>query len=481
MEESGQTTRRLRGVDSYLWYNEAPTNHMHTLKVAVLDTAASPIAYSVENFTRMLAERLHLIPSFRWRLQETPFGLHHPVWVDDPQFDINSHVFRVTAEPPGGPRQMDEAISRIAGSPLRRDRPLWEVHLVEGLADGRVAAVAKIHHAMADGGAAANQLLNVTDESAGRQKSPAVVPWHPAQPPSRRALITSALKAHPSQALRLPALVRKTWRGQRAARGYWRRHPKGRVRPWSAPRTFLNGTIDDRRRFATTSIPLRSVQALRADTIYTVNDIVLALATDALRQILLERNELPAVPVVVNVPAETGTRADRLYGNSVGLLFTSLPVQLSDGAARLQHIHDHVQTARHARELLGPELFDEWLEYIPPKVFAWLTRLNATSKLLARLPPMMNVVVSNVRGPAEPLSLGGFPIADVFSVGPLDIGMALNITVWSYAGNLNFTVLSCPLQIPDPHTVTGAVQQAFTELQQAFRPTPARAARPAEN
>jgi len=95
--------RRLQGVDSYLWYNETPTNHMHTLKVAVLDTAASPIPYSAAKFTRILAERLHLLPSFRWRLQQTPLALHHPVWAEDPAFDITRHVFRVTADAPGGP------------------------------------------------------------------------------------------------------------------------------------------------------------------------------------------------------------------------------------------------------------------------------------------------------------------------------------------------------------------------------------------
>lgn len=473
--------RRLRGVDSYLWYNETPTNHMHTLKIAILDTTRSPVPYSADTFIRTLDERLHLIPSFRWRLQETPLGLHHPVWVEDPEFDISRHVFRVTADPPGGPRQMDDAIGRIAGKPLHRDRPLWEVHLVEGLADGRVAAVAKIHHSMADGGAAANQLLNVTDSPTTSDGAQTVVPWLPAPLPSRRAMVTSALKSHPRQALSLPRLLRKTWRGQRAASRYWRQHADftdSRVRPWTGPPTFINGIIDARRRFATTSIPLSSVQALRTGTDFTINDIILTAVTEALHQVLLARNELPTVPLVANVPAETGLRPDRLFGNAVGLLFIGLPVQLPDHRQRLRAIHDGVRVARQARELLGPELLDEWLEYIPPKLFARLARLHATSKLLAGLRPMMNVVVSNVRGPSVRLSLGAYPIADIFSVGPLDIGMALNVTVWSYAGNLNFTALACPRQIPDAHIITDALQHAFKDLRHARMATRDAAVRP---
>ena len=459
--------RRLQGVDSYLWYNETPTNHMHTLKIAVLDTAASPIPYSAEKFTRILGERLHLLPSFRWRLQETPLALHHPVWAEDPAFDITRHVFRVTADAPGGPQQLHDCIGRIAETPLRRDRPLWEVHLVEGLANGQVAAVAKIHHAMADGGAAANQLLNVTDAVSSALPASSPQPWCPAPPPSRPRLMLSALQAHPRQARGLPGLLAKTWRGHRAAARYWHEHRAWRARPWSAPRAFTNGTIDARRRFATTSTPLSAVQALRRGTNYTINDIVLAVVTEALRQILLARHETPSAPLIANVPADSGLRRDRLFGNSVGLLFTALPVELPDRRQRLQHIHDGVRIARNARELLGPELLDEWLEYIPPSLFARLARLNARSKLLAKLPPMMNVVVSNVRGSSTRLSLGGYPIANVYSVGPLDVGMALNITVWSYADRLNFSVLTCPRQIPDPHIVTDALQRAFTGLEDA--------------
>ena len=458
--------QRLRGVDAYLWYNDTSANPMHTLKVVVLDTARSAVPYSADQFVASLDERLHLLPSFRWRLLETPFGLHHPVWAEDPAFDIRRHVRRWTATAPGGPRDMDEVIGRIASTPLPRDRPLWEVHLIEGLANNRVAAVAKIHHAMADGGAAANQLLNVAERSPLEGVPPPIEPWKPEPLPTGKELVASALADHPRQARSLPKLIRKTWRGRRVTKRYWSRQTAPRVRPWTAPRTFLNTPIDQRRTFATTSISLAAAQDVRRDTVYTLNDVVLAVITQALRRILSQRGELPSGPLVANVPAATGQRPDRLFGNSVGLMFAGLPVHLPGAVERLDFIHGCVLAARKAHELAGPELLDEWLEFVPPKPFAWASRFYARSKVLARRPPMMNVVASNVRGPATELSISGHPIAELFSVGPLDVGMALNVTVWSYAGSLNFTVLSCPRQLPDAHIVTDAVRAAFEELEQ---------------
>jgi diacylglycerol O-acyltransferase / wax synthase len=462
VKESELSLRRLRGVDAYVWYNQTPTNHMHTLKVAILDTARAAVPYSAERFSSDLNDRLHRIPSFRWLLRETPLGLHHPVWVDDPDFDIARHVFRTTAKAPGGPRERDEIIGAVASTPLPGDRPLWQVHLVEGLADGRVAAVVKVHHAMADGNAAANQLLSITDDSEG--VAPPSAPWNPAPVPSRSTLIWQALRAHPPQARRLAELVRQTQRGRRAAKEYWDGRDDSPTRPFSGPRTFLNGTIDQRRGFATTAVPLQAVNTLRGSD-YSVNDFVLAIATGALRRILLDHNDLPGEALVAYVPSATSRLPDRLYGNSVGPLFAQLPVHIDDCRRRLPLIHDGMQSAREANDLLGPHLFDDWLEYVPPKLFTWIAGAYSRSKLVAGRRPRMNVLVSNVRGPSRPLSLFGLPICDFYSVGPLDIGMALNITVWSYAGNLNFTVLTCPAQLPDAHAVTAAIQDAFHELQ----------------
>ena len=145
---------RMSGIDAGFLYMETPTLPMHTLKVALLEPRRGPTTRPA-GIRRAMAERLHLLPPFRRRIVEVPFGIHHPVWVEDPEFDLDHHLRRIAAAAPGGMRELDAVVSRIAATPLDRRRPLWELWIVDGLADGRVAAVAKIHHAVADGVAVA--------------------------------------------------------------------------------------------------------------------------------------------------------------------------------------------------------------------------------------------------------------------------------------------------------------------------------------
>jgi WS/DGAT/MGAT family acyltransferase len=163
---------RLSGLDASFLYTESPAVHMHTLKIGVIDPSGAPGGYSFERFIEVLDQRLHLLPPFRRRPVNVPFGLHHPVWVEDADFDIRRHVRRLAAVVPGGSRELDAVISDVASTPLPRDRPLWEICVVEGLADGRVGFVAKLHHAMADGVAASQLLLNIMALSAEESLAP---------------------------------------------------------------------------------------------------------------------------------------------------------------------------------------------------------------------------------------------------------------------------------------------------------------------
>ncbi|WP_334143391.1 wax ester/triacylglycerol synthase domain-containing protein, partial [Rhabdothermincola sp.] len=152
--------QRLSGLDAGFLYMETPTLHMHTLKVAILEPPeGTPLPF--EAMREEIGARLGLLPGFRQRVLEVPFGFHHPVWVDDPAFDLNYHVRRVVLPPPGNRRQLDETIGQLAGDPLERDRPLWQMYVIEGLEDGRLGVLVKIHHAMADGAAASALLANV--------------------------------------------------------------------------------------------------------------------------------------------------------------------------------------------------------------------------------------------------------------------------------------------------------------------------------
>ena len=206
---------RLSGLDASFLYTESPTVHLHTLKIGVIDPASAPGGYDFERFVDVLEERLHLLPPFRRRVVRVPLGLQHPVWIEDADFDIRRHVRRVRAPAPGSSRELDACIAEVASTPLPRNRPLWEICVVEGLADGRVGFVAKLHHAAADGVAAARLLANVmtpSAESSDAVPDPAPNSWRGEPVPGRRRLLLDAVVDLARLAIALPGLLIRTLR-----------------------------------------------------------------------------------------------------------------------------------------------------------------------------------------------------------------------------------------------------------------------------
>ncbi len=451
---------RLTGVDAGLLYMETPTAHMHTMKIAVLETPGGRVLDRHRIRGEML-RRLSLLPPFRRRLVEVPFGLHHPVWVDV-EVDIDAHLHWVTADPPGSPRQLDEIVSRIASLPLERSKPLWEVWMVEGLEGGRIAAIAKIHHAVADGVAVAALLQNAL--------GPVVDAAHDAprtEPlPTPRQLLREAFRDHRQQIRRLPALVRRTatnLAGVARRRKILEPSPPLPLR--DAPYAAFNGALTRERVFASTTLPLADVKAVRAAFDVTVNDVALAVVAGAIRRYLVARNVLPTKPLLAEVPASTDTQhAARISGNHLSNIFTSLCTDVADPVERLRAIGATARSAKEIHEQLGSEMYQEWSRFAPPRAFASFVRLYSRLKLADRHRPPINVIVSSVPGPREPLEFAGVRLVDLFSVGPIIEGAALNVTAWSYVDHFNVGVLSCPGRLDDPHEITEGIRRSLDEL-----------------
>lgn len=475
--------QRLSGLDAGFLYMETPTLQMHTLKVAILD----PPAGARLPFEAMLEEievRLPLLPGFRQRVLEVPFGFHHPVWVDDPAFDLRHHVHRVVLPPPGDRRQLDETIAELAGVPLDRERPLWEMYVIEGLEEDRLAVLVKIHHAMADGAAASALLANVMsfdDDSAGGDgraaedgAAPATGIWRPAPLPSRGRLLFDAFVDHLRQLARLPVLLVRTITNLRALLRHRRRSQVSTPVPiLSTPRTSFNTALTPHRSFATTRLSLDDAKAVKAAFDVTLNDVVLAVVAGALRAYLLDRGELPRRPLVAGVPVGTDAGGEaRLRGNRVSNLFTSLATDEPDPVKRLLAIHDVTAEAKAMQALIGPETFGSLVQYTPPRPYAWFMRLYSGRHLADRHPPPINLVVSNVPGPSRPLHTAGARLREIYSVGPILEGIGLNVTVWSYLGGLYVGALACRETLPDPHVITEAMHGALEELLTSARQSP---------
>ena len=462
---------RLSGLDAGFLYMETPTLHMHTLKVAVLDRPPGDELPFTEIHDEIRA-RLPLLPPFRRRIVDVPFGFHHPVWIEDPDFDLDYHIRRVLLPTPGDRRQLDDAIADIASVPLDRRRPLWRMHVFEGLDDGRIAVLVKIHHAVADGIASAALLANVMSSRAETEDLP-VDDWHPEPIPTRRELLRDAFRDHLTQLRDFPRLLHRTISNVRALVRHRRQSSVSTPMPMlNTPRTSFNGSLTARRSFVTTSIGERQLRSIRDAFDVTVNDVVLGIVSGAVRSYLLARHELPAVSLVAGVPVAADTSEQRLGGNRVSNLFTSLATDEADPIRRLHRIHEVTAEAKQLQRLLGRETLGDWVQYTPPRPWAWFMRQYSRRHIADRHPPAINLVVSNVPGPSVPLYAAGAELKELYSVGPVLEGIGLNVTVWSYLDRLFVGVLACRDEVPEPWLITDAMQDAVTELATAAAQTP---------
>ncbi|HEX4775813.1 MAG TPA: wax ester/triacylglycerol synthase family O-acyltransferase, partial [Acidimicrobiia bacterium] len=364
----------MAGIDAGFLAMETPSQHMHTLKVAILDVSAVPGGYSFDRFRTVLAGRLDRLPPFRRRIVQVPGRLHHPVWISDPGFDLDSHLHRVELPAPGTREQLDDVVSSIASRPLDRTRPLWELTVVEGLGDATIAFVAKLHHCIADGVTAAEMLLGVLDtdpDADTEQPEEAATPWRADTVPSRTRLVLDAIADVARSLARLPALLGRTVCGLTTAMRARRARTTSAPLPFTTPKLRFNRALTPRRRFVSTTLPLEEVKAVKQALACSVNDVVLALCAGALRRYLDARGELPDRALVASVPVSTrATGARRNAANNVSNLFTTVPVQLADPRARVAEIHAVTAAAKDQLEQLGPDMLADWSELTPPLPFA---------------------------------------------------------------------------------------------------------------
>lgn len=456
--------RRLTAMDAQFLYNEelAPAAHQHTIKVSILGPSAGD-AYSFVQAKAALGSRLHLLPPFRWRVVRVPGDLHHPEFVEDPDFDLDFHVRRMAVPSPGTMRELCELISDVASRPLDRNRPLWELYLVEGLEGGRLASVAKMHHTLADGVASA-ELLDLFYDATPDAPAPPVDTWRPEVIPSRRRRLVAAvpdlarLLAHG-----LPPIVAATRnaRQQRTIEGVAASERPPKV--FTAPKTSFNGMLTPHRSFTMLSVPLADVRKVKSAFGTTINDVVLATAAGGLRRYLGERGELPDRPLVGSVPVSTRPESERMtWGNHLSKIYVSLPTDVSDPVDRLRAAKAAANNAKADLAITRGARIENWIEYLPVSVLRMIGRVFLRQVRAGK--PSENVVVSNVPGPRSTLYIGGTPMESFFSVGPLIEGVGLNITAWSYVDQMNVCLLSCREAVPDLWALTEHLSDAFQEL-----------------
>jgi len=459
--------QRLTGLDASFLYLETPSSHMHVAGLMILDPDGAAEGVTLERVREVYGQRLHLAPPFRRKLATVPFGLHHPLWIEDPDFDIDFHVRGTALPSPGSDEQLATLVGRLVAQPLDRTRPLWEVWVIEGLQGGHVACLTKVHHAAIDG-ASGNELtvalLDLTAEVAIHEPEEE---WVPDRVPSDVEKLGYAATSLARQPLRVAKAGWKTAGTALALRRRNRSEPNltPPPSPFAAPRTPFNMAITPRRSYAFTSVSLPTVRAVKAATGSTVNDVVLALCAGALRSYLEEHGELPEDPLVAMVPVSVRpAELKDTMGNQVSSTFTSLATDVDDPLERLEVIHRCMVQVKEQQNVIGAEVLADWAEFAAPAVAGSAARLYSRTKMAGRHRPLFNVTISNVPGPPFPLySIGARMVAN-YPIGPIMDGGGLNMTVMSYLDNLDFGLLACPDVLPDVSQLADGLQAALGEL-----------------
>jgi len=415
-------------------------------------------------FRQVAFPRLQAMAPLRYQLVDIPMKLHHPMWVINEEIDFDYHVRPIRVPEPGGRRELDQLIGEIASTPLDRGRPLWEMYVAEGLADNRIAIIHKVHHVLADGTASANQMA-----MAIQPQSPSGVMGVFEEPDIARttpALLKAAARDHVGLIRKLPRLVNETATGiSRVRRRSKERgeHPD-LARNFAPPECFINHVVTPGRRFATAPLPLADVKEVSKRLGVTINDIVLAMSSGALRKLLLRYDGKADAPLIAGVPISTNPSTERLAGNEFTYMTPSLPVHIADPLERVKVTSLSTTIAKENHQLLGPTILPAWMAYLPPALAPPVFRQQAQRLESANV---MNLTISNVRGPRERGVIEGATVSEIYSVGPVVVGSGMNITVWSYVDQLAISVITDDRTLDDPHEATDAILEAFNEIREA--------------
>lgn len=450
-------TRRLSLLDATFLTIETREAPMHVAGLQVYALPPDAPRDFVKNVVRTLRAPGSLAPPFNLKLADVPFSRMAPAVRKDPAIDLEYHVRHSALPDPGGERELGELVSHLHGQMLDRSRPLWTCHVIEGLEGRRFALYVKIHHALVDGQRAMKLLTRCLGTAPGIDNWQA--PWAERAAPPKEERRAPPATSQPAAiaALEWPRVM------ARALTPLLRRQPAAEPirRPFEAPRSVLNGPVTNARRVATQRLDLQRVKAVAKRYGASVNDVFLALCGAALRRHLLDSDTLPDASLIAGVPVslrDEHSPADA--GNAVGFLWAVLGTDLSDAGARLQAIRASMNASkRHLQDLPASARM----------AFTTLTMAPAIAVLVsglgARLRPPMNVVISNVPGPAQPLFLGSARLEGMYPVSIPFQGLGLNITCVSYAGKLTVGITGSRDALPHLQRIAVYISDALEELE----------------
>lgn len=461
--------QQLTDQDAIFLYGETAETPAHVGGLSLVDLPDGYRGDFFADYKATIASRMALVPFMHTRVVRVPFDLDRPFWVEDEHIDLDHHVRRATVPPPGTMAELEALVALLHQQPLDRNRPLWEFYVIDGLASGQLAIYTKMHHAAMDGGASQQLITTMYD--------PTPVPRVLACPavdtarhrPSARNLVTSLLARRAQQAIRalqfVPDLI------QAVSHVVLPDPATLRFRPIhgmpGAPTTLLNVGITGQRVYAARTLPLPEVKRLAKRTGTTVNDVVLAICSGALRDYLADKRRLPERSLTAMVPVSLRAPGDYAKRNQNAMMLCSLASDVADPCERLLAIHRSAvaqkQNVEIWKDLPAPDVVLPGLGWIVHR----LVELYGHSRFAGRPPLAGNLVISNVPGPPAPLYIAGAKIASMYPCSIPFHGQAVNITVESYCDRLDVGLIACRRTVPDVAQLADRLAGALVELQRA--------------
>jgi diacylglycerol O-acyltransferase / wax synthase len=491
--------QQLSGLDNAFLLMEVGGQLGHVASLIVFDDAGRGDRSFRDALEQTLERRLDQLPPYRRRLVEVPLNLDRPYWIEDPNFDLDFHLRHIAVPPPGDDQQLSELVARIHARPLDRQRPLWEVYVIEGLANGRVALYTKIHHCTIDGASGTELMRVLLDRTPDAEPELAPRdPWQPDLVPPAMEMFARGVAGVLLTPARIAGTVFRTarslWESSEALgavanslgldklplAGDWlrRQAPQVDADPipqTPAPRTLFNRSITPHRRFAFFSLPLADFKHVKSAFGTTLNDVVMAVTGGALRRYLEDKGALPSEPLKAMVPVSVRSESQmRDYTNRVTQVIAELATEIADPVARLRRIHNAMKSAKRMQQATPATLLTDWTEVAMPALLAQAARIAARTKVMDRLNPPFNVIISNVPGPREPLYCGGAQMQTYYPVSAIADGQGLNVTVTSYRDHLDFGIIACRELVPDVWSFKDLFAEALEELVKAAERTAGR-------
>ena len=457
-------SRPMGPLDALFLHVEDGISHMHIGSCSLFE-GPSP---SIGDLTTLIESKLPLVTRYRQKVRFVPAGLGHPVWVDDPHFNLGYHVRHSALPPPGTVNDLENLMGRLMSQELDRNRPLWEVWIIEGLPDGHWAMITKAHHCMVDG-VSGTDLMALLLDSDPAAITVDVEPWTPAPEPSDFQLTVQALSrlgGRPARQFLTQPFAglhpRTAWdRAKSVAAGL-----KSFGTRLSAPgkRVSIEGGIGPHRRWAAGRCPLSDVKDIRTAFGGSINDVVLAAVSGAFRQVLIERGD-PVDDVVLRslVPVSVRHTDDHEWNNQVSLIVAELPVGIADPVERLTAVQQQMQVLKASHQATAGEAVIATAEFLPPILLSLGARAAMT--VLRKVPQRtVNTVTTNVPGPQYPLYALGRKMLEYLPFVPLSEGIRIGVAILSYNGQLTFGVTGDYDTAPDVHFMAEQIEAEVKRL-----------------